>query len=97
MRERRSKIAKLDPHLIIDILNLHLQMPKVLALPECAEIPDDAVVTSITADWFQRVILAEISHPSFEPVPDGEEPPRIPGLTESWRTIELPTKETQDK
>ena len=47
-----------------------------------SEIPEGAEYVACRYDWLRRAILVMIEHPSFEPVPEGHEPPIIfPAVT----------------
>jgi hypothetical protein len=89
MNERRVKIVRFDAALLVDVFNWWLDPPDFLALPVCEEIPSDAVVQSVNANWNSRSIDLLISHPSFPVVPSGAMPPQAPELITEFRHIAI--------
>lgn len=87
-QERRLKIVRVHPHLIVDLLNQARNPCKYLRVPTGEQIPDDAVVISVHADWSSGMIELMIADDSFEAVADGEKPP-IAGLISEWKTFEF--------
>lgn len=85
----RVKITSLDCRLLVDVLNWFRNPIGWLALPIMPELPEDVRVVSIRANWECRTIDALVSHPSFDYVPPGTFPPRIPGLITEFRVVPI--------
>lgn len=82
---RRLKIVSLDPHFLIDVLNWAASgnMAEIIGVPVCQEIPADAEVLSVTANWSTRRIEAMVTHSTFAEVAEGAIPPIIPSTYET--------------
>lgn len=86
-KERRVKILQIPQDLILVILNWCRDPQRCLALPVLDELPEDIEIISVHANWPCRAIDLMITHPSFDIVPNGSEPPRIPGLLSGLRVV----------
>lgn len=85
---RRVKCVRIHPELIICVLNW-CRNPggKFLSLPQCDEIPEDAKVVAVTADFESNCFKAIIQHESFDMVEPGVYPPMIGDYLRSFRTF----------
>lgn len=75
--ERRLRRLWLDPH---DILDFFLANPldcAAVALPRAVGLPKGTRVHSIWAEEAPCTFGVLVEHPSFDPVPPGEAPPRV--------------------
>lgn len=88
-QERRFKLLSLSSRLLIDVLNWWRDPPHFLALPITDALPEDCEVVSVSADFERSCLTAIIYSESFEPVPDGDAPPKISGLLTEFRTIAI--------
>ena len=94
---RRIKILQVDPQLILEIINWCRNPPDWLVLPITEEIPEDAVVVSVSNNWANRTMEFQIHHPSFDFVPAGQVPPTIPNACHEWRRIDVKPKQEDDE
>ena len=87
--ESRVKIVTLDQQLMIDTLNWWRTPRQAIALPIAPDIPEDAVVLHVSANWERRCLEALIASPQFDRVPDGELPQRLSGVVKQFRIVQM--------
>ncbi len=78
MKSRRVKIVSICTHDLLDLFSKFA--PQFFHLPKIDGLPDGYDVLSVTANWQNRVIDFQVTHPSFPEVADGDMPPRIEGV-----------------
>lgn len=90
--DRRLKIVRVSPDLIVDILNMRHRGPEYLAFPDIPDLPIDAEVRDVRYNEYRRCLDVLLSHSSFPPVPDGEEITPIGAFVEisMFKRIEAP-------
>lgn len=87
-QERRFKILRVDPRYIVDLLNQATNPQRFMRIPSGDQIPEDAKVISVNADWSSNTIELLIAHETYEPVPLGVMTPEL-GLMQGNRTSKL--------
>lgn len=75
--EGRIRILWVNPLDILTMLYRVHQDYNGLAFKTIADLPEDVQVVSVSAEWAPHRIGMMLCHPSFDPVPPGEEPPVI--------------------
>lgn len=87
--ENRTKIVRVAPEAIIELVNWRLDLPDYIALPKHERIPDDVRVIGVRFDWPTQFFEFRIWHESFEIVPEGDIPPLIPDFNyvTEWRHV----------
>ena len=68
-REPRYKLFRIDPDLVVDMLNWNQY--KQISLPINKGIPPDAVVEAINYDYAMNCFVARVYHESFDEVKKG--------------------------
>ena len=72
-KTRRVKILHVNPDEVVKILNS--QTTECVWLAINRNIPEGTEVLSVRECWSLRTIALLLTHPSFDEVPDGEQPP----------------------
>lgn len=76
MINRKLKIVRVDHHLIIDLL-MSCKRNRYVSLPICDDLPEGTDVVDVRENWRVRCLDILVTHPDFEDVPDGQEPPSV--------------------
>ena len=80
-RDRRLKLLRLPERMLFDLVRFGtLKLPQRLLVVKTHGIPPDARPVGFYHDWMNRCINIAVFHPSFDPVPDGEQLPDIGGI-----------------
>jgi len=87
-QERRLKILRVDPRHIVDLLNQARNVCRFMKVPVGEQVPDDAVVVTVNADWSSNTIELLLASDQFEPVELGMSPPVV-GLMKEWQHVDL--------
>ena len=75
-RERRVRILRVEEHLIVDVLNFSTSGPGFALGISCFDpLPRDVVIERVAHNFLFRAFDLIVSHPTFDVVPDGMEPP----------------------
>jgi hypothetical protein len=83
--ERRLRRLWLNPDVILHFFTANPLDSMAVALPRALNLPQDARVHSVWAEEAPLAFGLLVEHPSFDPVPPGEAPPRIEMHTELYR------------
>ena len=75
--ERRLMIVSITEREIMFLLTAWQSMPPAYCWFAKPDIPNDAVVVSVQANWARQSIDVMLRHESFEVAPAGAEVPRI--------------------
>lgn len=85
----KTKILRVDPNLIITILNWMQNPDCFIALPITEQIPEGTKVTHVHYDFATQTLEFLITHESFEEVPPWVYPPAIFEPLPTHRTVKF--------
>lgn len=89
----KVKVVKVADTRLIQLLMTPRIRQTYVTVPDC-QLPETAVVTRVYPDYRSHQFVFEVFDPSFDEVPDGEEPP---ALDVKWTVIDLPRAEGREK
>lgn len=94
----RVKRLRVGARLLMTLLGrTKRQTPTVFEVADLDGLPEDYQVVGMNRNWGGMCVEFLISHPSFDEVPEGAEPPEFDGGTPiCWKCVYPATKEELD-
>lgn len=87
-QDRRVKILSVSADLVKQFFFCQLELPQWVYLCR-SQLPPDARLVSVHANWASGAVEFMVRHPSFPPVPEGEVPPYLTDVPMAWERFEL--------
>lgn len=87
-QERRLKLVVVNRHDVLDWFTFAVKgWPETVAVPILTGLPADVQVIDVRDNYHTRQIEFMVSHPSFDPVPEGQVPPRLPDPLQQGKMV----------